>query len=180
MTIRIQLLLAFFSLSFFAFNTSAASKVEIDAKVNATIKEFYVRVPAGKELASKAQGMLVFPEIVKAGFVIGGEYGEGALVKNGAISKYYNIASASVGFQIGVQEKSVVMLFMTSSSLNKFVKSNGWEAGVDGSVAIAEFGAGKSLDSNTLQEPIIAFVVSNKGLMAGISLEGSKITQISK
>ncbi|ABC28453.1 uncharacterized conserved protein [Hahella chejuensis KCTC 2396] len=163
-----------------AFNASAASKVEIDAKVNAALKVFYNKVPSGQELAAKAQGVLVFPEILKAGFIVGGEYGDGALVKGGAIQSYYNIASASIGFQAGVQEKTVVMLFMTSDALNKFTRSEGWEVGVDGSVAIAEFGAGKSIDTNTIQEPIIAFVVSNKGLMAGVSLEGSKITPIVK
>ncbi|RMF17440.1 MAG: hypothetical protein D6758_06400 [Gammaproteobacteria bacterium] len=158
----------------------AASRVEIDAKVSGTVQEFYKKVPGGRELASRAAGMLVFPEVLKGGFFVGAEYGEGALLKGRTTQGYYNIVSASFGFQFGVEQKAIVLLFMTEQALNKFVNSDGWEVGVDGSVAIAEFGAGKSLDSHTLQEPIIGFVVSNKGLMAGISLEGSKITRIAK
>jgi lipid-binding SYLF domain-containing protein len=164
----------------FPFSAGAASREALDAHVRETIQDFYRTTSAGKELAGKAAGMLVFPGIIKAGIGVGGEYGEGALVVGGHTSAYYNIASASVGFQLGVQEKSVVILFMTADALAKFRESKGWKAGVDGSVAIATLGAGESLDTETLKKPIIGFVFSNKGLMYNLTLEGSKISKIDK
>ncbi len=158
----------------------AESKVEIDAKVAAAVKDFYAKVGAGRELASKAVGMLVFPSVLKGGFVVGGEYGEGALLVGGRTIDYYSVAAASVGFQLGAQVKTQVLLFMTTAALQKFRASQGWEAGVDGSVALATLGAGGEIDSHTLQEPIIGFIFSNKGLMYNLSLEGSKITLIEK
>ncbi len=158
----------------------AASSIEIDAKVDATIKDFYSKVGGGQALAKKAKGILVFPSVLKAGFWIGGQYGEGALRINGKTVNYYNIAGASFGFQFGAQSKSVILLFMTSEALSGFRNSAGWEAGIDGSVAIANLGGGGALDTNTLQQPIIGFVFSNKGLMVDVSLKGSKITKIDK
>ncbi|MCV6610948.1 MAG: YSC84-related protein [Amphritea sp.] len=158
----------------------AASAAEIDAKVNQALKEFYNHTSAGQELAQKAAGVLVFPEVYKAGFGIGGEYGEGALRIGGKTAEYYNVAAASIGFQLGAQVKSEIILFMSDSVLKKFRDSDGWEAGVDGSVAIATIGAGGEIDSNTIQQPIIGFIFSNKGLMYNLSIEGSKITQIDR
>ncbi len=165
---------------FFSATGWAASKIEIDAKVKEAMSEFYKTSSAGKELAEKAAGMLVFPEVVKAGLGIGGEFGEGALLVGGKTAAYYNIASASIGFQFGVQLKSQVILFMNTKVLSDFQNSDGWEAGVDGSVALAEFGAGTQLDTNTAKEPIIGFIFSNKGLMYNLTFEGSKITKIEK
>ncbi|SEQ12008.1 Lipid-binding SYLF domain-containing protein [Amphritea atlantica] len=161
-------------------SANAASAQEIDAKVNQTLKEFYHHSPAGKELARKAVGVLVFPDVIKAGMGIGGEYGEGALRVGGKTAAYYNVASASIGFQLGAQIKSEVLLFMSQEALDKFRNSDGWEAGVDGSVALATVGAGGQIDSNTVQQPIIGFIFSNKGLMYNLSIEGSKITRIDR
>ena len=161
-------------------NAGAASKEEIDAQVKQTVENFYQYTSAGKELAGKASGMLVFPSVVKAGVGIGGEYGEGALLVSGKIVAYYNVASASVGIQLGVQSRSQVILFMNDKVLSKFKTSKGWQAGVDGSVALATLGAGGELDTETSKEPIIGFIFSNKGLMMNLSLEGSKITEIKK
>ncbi|MDO3384229.1 YSC84-related protein, partial [Gilvimarinus sp. SDUM040013] len=111
------------------------------------LKEFYRHSPAGKELAQKAEAVLVFPDVIKAGIGIGGEYGEGALREGGKTTAYYNVASASIGFQLGAQLKSEVLLFMSKDALQKFRGSDGWEAGVDGSVAIATLGAGGEIDS---------------------------------
>lgn len=158
----------------------SASAQEINAKVNQSLQEFYRHSPAGKELAQKAAGVLVFPEVYKAGFGIGGEYGEGSLRMGGKTVGYYNVASASIGFQLGAQVKSEIILFMSQSALKKFRNSDGWEAGVDGSVAIATIGAGGEIDSNTIQQPIIGFIFSNKGLMYNLSIEGSKITRIER
>ena len=169
-----------FPSTYFINLVHAASSVEIDSKVDATLKEFYSKVGSGKELAEKAKGILVFPSVLKAGFWIGGQYGEGALRINGKTADYYNVAGASFGFQFGAQSKSIILLFMTTEALSGFRNSSGWEAGVDGSVALATLGAGGTLDTNTLQQPIIGFVFSNKGLMVDVSLKGSKITKIKK
>lgn len=158
----------------------AASREEIDARVREAVQNLYQHSSAAKELADKASGMLVFPRIIKAGLGVGGEFGEGALLVSSQTVAYYNIGSASIGLQLGVQEKSVAILFMTAESLAKFRESKGWKAGVDGSIAIATLGAGKSLDTETARQPIIGFVYSNKGLMYNLTLEGSKITRIEK
>ncbi len=157
-----------------------ASTTEINAKVDGTLKEFYSQVGAGEILADKAEGILVFPSVLKAGFWIGGQYGQGALRIDGETVDYYNIVGASFGIQFGAQAKSVIIFFMTEKALFNFRNSHGWEAGVDGSVAIATLGTGGSLDTHTLQQPIIGFVFDNKGLMVDISLKGSKITKIDK
>ncbi|WP_461519969.1 BPSL1445 family SYLF domain-containing lipoprotein [Porticoccus sp.] len=164
----------------FSGATQAASKVEIDLYVQEALADLYKQSPAARELASRAKGMLVFPSVYKAGFWVGGEYGEGALRIGGANVRYYNIASASLGLQLGAQKKSQVILFMTDSSLKKFRNSEGWKAGVDGSVAIASFGAGGDIDTNTAQQPIIGFIFSNKGLMYNLTIEGSKITPMAR
>jgi lipid-binding SYLF domain-containing protein len=167
-----------FSLLLLPAASQASSKLEIDLFVQETLADFYKQSSAGRELASRAKGMLVFPKIYKAGFWVGGEYGEGALRIGGNTVGYYNIASASLGLQLGVQKKSQVILFMTDDALQKFRNSQGWEAGVDGSVAIANFGAGEEIDTKTFQQPIIGFVFSNKGLMYNLTIEGAKITPI--
>ena len=156
----------------------AASKQEIDAKVREAIRNFYKHTSAGEELAHKSSGMLVFPDVVKAGIGIGGEYGEGALLVGGKTVAYYSTASASIGFQLGAQIKSQIILFMNPKVLAQFRKSDGWKAGVDGSVALATLGAGGDIDTNTARKPIIGFIFSNKGLMYNLTFEGSKITRI--
>ncbi len=168
------------TLAVLAAAAPAASREELDARVRESVQDLYRNSSAAKELAAKAAGMLVFPSILKAGLGIGGEYGEGALLIGTKTEAYYNIASASIGLQLGVQEKSVAILFMTAESLAKFRQSKGWKAGVDGSVAIATLGAGAALDTETASKPMIGFVYSNKGLMYNLTLEGSKISRIEK
>ena len=158
----------------------AASASEIDTKVNGTLEEFKKTVPGGAEFLGKASGVLVFPTITKAGLVVGGEFGEGALRVGGKSVDYYNIASASFGLQIGAQQYSIVIVFMDDEALEQFRESKGWEAGVDGSVAVAEWGAGDDINTKKFKDPIVSFVFGNKGLMAGVSIEGSKITKIEK
>lgn len=164
----------------FATTAQAASKDEIDAEVKEAVAAFYKHTSAGKELAGKAAGMLVFPSVVKAGIGIGGEYGEGALLIKGKPVAYYNVASASIGFQLGAQARSQIILFMTDKVLADFRSSDGWKAGVDGSVALATLGAGGAIDSETAKAPIIGFIFSNKGLMYNLTFEGSKITKLDK
>lgn len=156
----------------------AASKAEINAEVSEALSIFYEKTSAGKILADNAAGVLVFPKVYKAGIGVGGEYGEGALIVGGKTIDYYNIAAASIGFQLGAQVKSQVILFMNKKVLSEFRNSKGWKAGVDGSIAIATLGAGGDIDTNTAQKPIIGFIFSNKGLMYNLTLEGSKITKI--
>lgn len=165
------------------FQTSAAcaaSKEEIDAKVREALETFYKQTSAGKSLAQKAAGVLVFPEVIKAGVGIGGEYGEGALMIKGKPVAYYNTAAASIGFQLGAQVKSQIILFMNPKVLEAFRKSKGWKAGVDGSVALATLGAGGEISTDTIKEPIIGFIFSNKGLMFNLNFEGTKITQLDR
>ncbi|MGE0484089.1 MAG: YSC84-related protein [Gammaproteobacteria bacterium] len=158
----------------------AASATEIDIKVDAALARFTAEVTGGAAFLAKAKGVLVFPEVVKAGFGIGGEYGEGALRVGGKTAAYYNTAAASIGFQLGAQLKTVVLVFLTAEALQKFRASDGWEAGVDGSVALVELGAGKDLNTVNVEEPIVGFVIGNKGLMYNLTLEGSKMTRIER
>ena len=160
-------------------NTAAADgAAEIDIKVDGTLQLFKKEVTGGAEFLNKARAVLVFPDVVKAGLIVGGEYGKGALRKDGKSLAYYNIASASFGLQVGAQAYAIVMVFMNDEALAKFRDSKGWEAGVDGSVAVADWGSGKDINTQNYADPIVGFVLDNKGLMAGISLEGSKITKI--
>jgi lipid-binding SYLF domain-containing protein len=158
----------------------AASRQEIDANVRQAVKIFYRNSSAGKELAQRASGLLVFPSVIKAGFGVGGQYGEGALLVKGKTAGYYNIAAASLGLQLGAQSRSQIVLFMNDRVLSDFRKSEGWKAGVDGSVALATLGAGGAIDTETAKEPIIGFIFSNHGLMYNLTFEGSKITKVNK
>lgn len=158
----------------------AASKTELDARVQGALDELYERSPQARELARKAAGVLVFPRVVKAGFGVGGEFGEGSLLVDGQPVQYYRVASASVGFQIGGQARSQVLMFMTDQALADFRNNDGWEAGVDGSVALVEFGVGGDVSTHSGQEPIVGFVFGNKGLMYNLSLEGTKFWKVEK
>ena len=174
------LLLVVLAVPAFPSSAIAASAVEIDAKSDSVLKMFYEKVGPAKELSAKAKGILIFPDVIKAGFGIGGDYGEGALRINGKTVEYYNTAAASIGLQLGAQEKAVILLFMDGKALDAFRKSDGWEAGVDGSVAVVEWGAGGSVDTTNIKDPIIGFVFGNKGLMFNLTLEGSKMSKIKR
>jgi len=158
----------------------AASKEEIDIEVNGALERFHKEVGGAEQFLSKAKGVLIFPEVVKAGIGIGGEYGEGALRINGATVDYYSTAAASIGFQLGAQLKTVILVFLDAAALEKFRASEGWEVGVDGSVALVEFGAGKDINTVNINDPVVGFVISNKGLMYNLTLEGSKISKLKK
>ena len=158
--------------------TKAGSAYEIDAGVNETLDRFFYNVRGARELAHKAVGILVFPSVVKAGFGIGGEYGEGALRVRGKTVDYYNTVSASFGFQLGVQERSVIIMFMTPEALDQFRRTAGWKVGADASVAIITVGVGGSIDTNKITSPVIGFILDPKGLMYNLTLEGTKISRI--
>lgn len=159
---------------------AAASKDEINAEVRQALSDFKAQTRAGYELSTKAAGVLVFPNVIKAGIGIGGEFGEGALLVRGKTVAYYNIAAASIGFQLGAQARSQIVLFMNDKALSAFRQSEGWKAGVDGSVALATLGTAGAIDTETAKQPIIGFIFSNKGLMYNLTFEGSKITRIEK
>ena len=158
--------------------SEAASAREIDAGVRATLDKFFYKIPGARDLANKSVGILVFPSVVKAGFGFGGEYGEGALLMRGRTAGYYNTLSASIGFQLGVQERSVIIVFMTESAIRQFRRTSGWKIGVDGSVAIITLGVGASIDTNKITSPVVGFILDPKGLMYNLTLEGSKISRI--
>jgi lipid-binding SYLF domain-containing protein len=120
----------------------------------------------------------VFPSVVKAGIGLGGEYGEGVMLNQQRVVGYYNLISASFGFQLGVQERSVIIMFMTQGALNQFDHTAGWKVGVDGSVAIITVGIGGSIDTDKVTSPVIGFIIDQKGLMYNLTLEGSKISRI--
>jgi lipid-binding SYLF domain-containing protein len=158
----------------------AASAAAIDADARVTLDQFFSRIINGRELANKAEAILVFPSIVKAGIGIGGEYGEGVMHIRGNTSGYYNIIGASFGFQLGVQTRSVIIMFMTPAALGGFQSRAGFKVGVDGSVALITVGVGGKIDTNNILDPIIGFVFNNKGLMYNLTLEGTKITRINR
>ena len=179
-------IIAFLTLLFTSFNltyssnTYAASATEINIGVSETLQRFRKEISGGDEFLKQAKGVLVFPSVIKAGFGIGGEYGEGALQIGGKTVSYYNTAAASIGFQIGAQSKSIVLVFLNSEALKHFQGSKGWKAGVDGSVALIEWGVGEDINTIDIEDPIVGFVFSNKGLMFNLTLEGSKFTKITK
>jgi lipid-binding SYLF domain-containing protein len=153
-----------------------AAAIERDSK--AALAKLYETTPAAKTLGEKAKAILVFPSILKAGLIIGGQGGNGALLVDGKTVGYYNIAAASYGLQAGVQEFGYAMLLMTDSARAYLDKSEGWEVGVGPSIVVMDAGAGKSLTTTTGKDDVYAFIFSQKGLMAGIGIQGSKITKI--
>ena len=158
----------------------AASAKEIDIRTDAALESFKKEVNGGEQFLARANGVLVFPEVLKAGFGIGGEYGEGALRIGGKTVDYYNTAGISFGFQLGAQAKTVILVFLEQDALNDFRSSPNFEVGADGSVALVELGTGVDINTQTITDPIVGFVFSNKGLMYNLTLEGSKITKLSK
>ena len=131
-------------------------------------------------LLDRAAGVLVFPDVVKMGFGVGGQYGEGSLLVTGMPTSYFVTAGASFGLQVGAQVKSEVILFMTKEALSKFQNSSGWRVGVDGSVALIKLGGGGSIDTAKINQPVVGFIFSNKGLMYNLTMEGTKITRIAR
>ena len=163
-----------------AESSFAAAAEEIDASANVATRRFYKQVDGAEEFVRSAKGLLIMPGVKKAAFIIGGEYGEGALRIGGKTVDYYNIVSGSVGFQIGVEAKDIIIAFMTQEALDGFRASSGWEAGLDGNVALITIGAGERVDTRTIKDPIVGFVFDVKGLMADISFKGAKFTKLDK
>jgi lipid-binding SYLF domain-containing protein len=155
---------------------AAATATEINSAVGAAVKHCYAHVAGCKKLAGKAKGMLVFPEVTKAGVGVGGSYGTGALLVGGKTVGYYSTASASVGLQLGAEKRSEMILFLTEPALTSFRNSSGWQVGADASVFVIDEGASKNVDTLTHDKPVVAYIYGKKGLMGSLSLEGEKIS----
>jgi lipid-binding SYLF domain-containing protein len=158
----------------------AASGAELNREAAAALQTLYEGAPGAKELGAKAKGILVFPSIIKAGFIVGGQYGEGALRQGGKTVGYYNTVAASYGLQAGAQSFGYALFFMTDAALKYLDKSGGWEIGTGPSVVVVDEGMARTLTTTTAQSEIFAFFFDQKGLMAGLGLQGSKISRINK
>lgn len=153
-------------------------RTSIRTNVDASMSRLYAQVPGSREMVAKARGVLVFPNIVSAGLVVGGSHGRGALVVNGRPVGYYSTTAASVGLLAGAESKAVYVLFMTDEALQKFRDSKGWTAGADASVSLLNAGASVAVDTNTVRQPVVGYVLTNAGLMANLSIDGTKITPL--
>ncbi len=177
-TLAVAALMALsFAASVFAISAKTAGK--IDTQVVEAVGQFKKTVDEGGKLLREANGVLIFPKVYKAGIGIGGEHGKGVLQIGGKTVDYYSTSAASIGFQLGGQKKTVIIMFLTADSLKKFRNSQGWEVGVDGSVALVDIGAGGSIDTTNIKDSIVAVVFGQAGLMYNLTLEGSKIHKLS-
>jgi lipid-binding SYLF domain-containing protein len=159
---------------------SAASAKEIDAGADDAIEKFEKEVKGGKTFLGSSKGILIFPRVLKGGAGFGGEYGEGALRIGGKTADYYNLFQGSFGLQLGGEIKTVYLIFLDEGALKRFREGEGWKAGVDGSVSLVTLGAGGTIDTNNMKDPIVAFVLGQKGLMYNLSFEGTKFTRLNK
>lgn len=164
----------------FSASALGASAQEIDRNVNEALQVFRDEVRGSEVFLNQAAGYLVFPRVIKIGMGIGAETGEGALRVGKSTVDYYRTTSGSIGFQLGAQAKSIVIAFMTKESLNKFRNAKGWKVGVDGSVALIDLGAGKTIDTQNIKDPVVGFIFGSKGLMYNLTLEGSKFSKLDK
>lgn len=158
----------------------AATAAEIDTRVRLAVEALQAKVPGGRELYAQARGALVLPNVIKGGFVLGGAYGEGALLIEGQTAGYYALAAASVGFQAGVQRSTQVVLFMTDAALENFRRAQGWQAGVDAELTVLDTGIAAGVGTATAAAPVIAIVFGQDGLLAGASIQGAKISPIAR
>jgi len=179
--IAILLALAFAAGTLFGPNPAgAASAAEINRDVKNALEKLYAKSSSAKTLGEKAKGILVFPSIVKGGFIVGGKYGEGALLKGGKTAGYYNTVQVSYGLQAGLQTYGYALFFMSDSAVKWLDKSDGWELGVGPTIVVVDIGASSSTTTTTAQSEIYAFFFDQKGLMGGLGLQGTKITRVKK
>jgi lipid-binding SYLF domain-containing protein len=155
-----------------------AAREVLDAEVNVALDDLYSRSEVAKDLGQRAVGILVFPRVYKGGFWLGGAFGDGALRVQGQTVQYYRTTGVSFGLQLGGQVQTQVVMFMTPEALTSFRESENWQAGVDGSIALINIGAGKAVDTETTKEAIVGFIFANKGLMYDLSFKGAKYWKI--
>lgn len=158
----------------------AASAAELNRDARAALQKLYAKSPAARTLGEKATAILVFPAITKGGLIVGGQYGEGALLRGGKTAGYYNTVSVSYGLQAGVQKYGYALFFMSDSALAYLDRSDGWELGTGPSIVIVDVGAAGSVTTTTAKSDVYAFFFDQRGLMAGLGLQGTKITKIKK
>ena len=156
----------------------AQKAAELNKKVDEATAQLYAGTPAAKELSKVAKGILVFPSIKKAGFIVGGQHGEGVMRVKGKTTGYYKTTAGSFGLQAGAQKFGYAMFFMTDSALGYLKSSKGWEVGVGPSIVVVDEGAARALTTSTARSDIYVFFFGQKGLMAGLGIQGSKITEI--
>ena len=159
-------------------NLRAQKAAELDKKVDEATEKLFASSDAAKNLSKVAKGILVFPSVKKAGFMIGGQHGEGVLRVAGKTTGYYKTTAASFGLQAGAQKFSYAMFFMTNGALQYLKSSKGWEVGVGPSIVVVDAGVARSLTTSTAKESIYVFFFGQKGLMGGLGIQGSKITEI--
>ncbi len=163
-----------------AHDLYAATAKEIDIRVDASLEKFSRDVKGAADVLKSAKGVLVIPRVTQAGLIAGGEYGEGALRIDGKTVDYYSIAAATFGLQLGAQEKDIIVAFMDEEALKKFRSGDGWQAGLDGTVAAIDQGTEGSIDTTKTNQPIIGFVVGQRGLMVGANIEGAKFSRLKR
>jgi lipid-binding SYLF domain-containing protein len=173
-------LFAIASLFLSACSVFESSASDIDSGADEALQIFTTDIDGSEIFLNQAAGVLVFPRALRAGLVAGAETGEGVLRIGGKTVDYFRITSGSLGLQAGAQARSIVICFMTENSLNAFRNSSGWRVGVDGSVALIDIGAGKTIDSQNVRDPIVGFIFNSSGLMANLTLEGTRFTRISR
>jgi lipid-binding SYLF domain-containing protein len=158
--------------------TDMSKRQSIDASVDGTMSRLYSTVGGSRELVAKSRGVLVFPSVLQVGFIVGGQYGEGALRVGGSSVGYYSTVSGSFGLQAGAQSKAIIFCFMTQDALDRFRSADGWSVGADASVALVKVGANGVVDSTTATAPVEVFILTNAGLMADVSLAGTKVSKL--
>jgi len=180
---KFSIVLCLMLLAVFLFAGQSFAKMsakEVDASVDAAMERFHKQVKDASEVVQQAKGLLILPNVKKGALIVGGEYGQGAMRIGGKTVEYYSMISGSFGLQIGGQAKDIIIAFMSNEALKKFRESKGWEAGVDGNVALIKVGAGESAMTAMSKQPIAAFVFDVKGLMADMSLKGAKFNKLDK
>jgi lipid-binding SYLF domain-containing protein len=177
-TLLAALIFLLSAITFLSLPARAASAAEINRNVRIALKQLYATSPAARALGAQARAVLVFPSIVKGGFIVGAQHGEGVLLMGGRTVGYYNTVAASYGLQAGVQKFGYALFFMNDSALGYLHQSGGWELGTGPSIVVVDKGLAKSLSTTTVREGVYAFFFAQKGLMAGLGLQGSKITEI--
>lgn len=172
------LMLVSFVLSACSVFETTATQIDLDA--DEALKIFTTDIDGSEVFLNQSAGYLVFPRALRAGLGVGAETGEGVLRIGGKTVDYFRITSGSLGLQAGAQARSIVICFMSENALNDFRNSSGWRVGVDGSVALIDVGAGKTIDSHNVRDPVVGFIFNSSGLMANLTLEGTRFTRISR
>ena len=166
------------SIFFFSVSTFAGEKEILEAEANVTIQKFYTNVIGGEDFLGKVKGYLVFPSVIRGGLIFGGEFGRGVLKVDGQSKGYFNMVSGSIGLQAGVQERAVLIAFVSQRALDSFLSTNGFTIGVDGSLNFANWGTSRDLSTAMFGRDVVIFAFDETGVMGGVSVDGSKITRI--